>query len=56
MGQEAAAVPDETRFGTALCNLRCGNDLCWGFRLNSSMRLHLALVGTGQTCHGEDVG
>lgn len=50
-GREATAISDETRFGTALYDLRCGNDLCWGFWLSSSVHMHLAVVGTSQRCH-----
>ena len=28
-------IPDEFRFGLALYELRCGNDLSWGFWLTS---------------------
>lgn len=50
-GQEATAISDETRFGTVLYNLRCGNDVCWGFWLSASTHLHLAIVGTDEGCH-----
>lgn len=48
---EAHVVPDEVRFGRALYDLRCGNDLCWGFWLGGAVHLHLALVGTVEQCH-----
>jgi hypothetical protein len=50
-GQEAVRIPEETRFALALYELRCGNDLCWGFWLGASVHLHLALVGTADDCH-----
>lgn len=51
LGPEATAIPEETRFGTALYDLRCGNDVSWGFWLGSSLYLHLAIVGTAAPCH-----
>ncbi|MFI0482741.1 hypothetical protein [Actinomadura sp. 9N215] len=51
IGREATAISDETRFGTALYNLRCGNDVCWGFWLTASLHLHLAIVATDEKCH-----
>ncbi|MGI5165864.1 hypothetical protein ACQEU3_16035 [Spirillospora sp. CA-253888] len=51
IGPEADAISDDTRFGQALYDLRCGNDLCWGFWLNKTTHLHLAVVGTSQRCH-----
>lgn len=54
IGEEAAAIPDETRFGTALSDLRGGNDVCWGFWLGPSVHLHLAAVGTDRGCHVPD--
>lgn len=44
-------IPEETRLGIALYDLRCGNDVCWGFWLGSSAHLHLAIVGTNRACH-----
>jgi hypothetical protein len=51
VGQEADRVPDDVRFGMAHYDLRCGNDVCWGFWLGSSAFLHLAIVGTSASCH-----
>lgn len=51
IGPEATAIPEETRFGTALYDLRTGNDVCWGFWLGASTHLHLAIVGTAAACH-----
>jgi len=51
IGPEVEAIPEDTRFGTALYDLRCGNNVCWGFWLNAASFLHLAIVGTNRTCH-----
>ncbi|MFC5185207.1 hypothetical protein [Actinomadura harenae] len=51
IGQEADAIPDQVRFGRALHDLRSGNDVCWGHWLGGTTHLHLALIGTPETCH-----
>lgn len=53
LNQDAGPMTEETRFGMALYDLRCGNDVCWGFWLGASAGsyLHLAVVGTSTTCH-----
>ncbi|MFC5182789.1 hypothetical protein [Actinomadura harenae] len=50
-GEEAEAIPDAARFGRAEHALRGGADVCWGFWLNGSTHLHLAIVGTSEACH-----
>lgn len=51
VGELATAIPDETRFGLALYDLRCGNDVCWVYWLGTSSLLHLAVVATSRGCH-----
>lgn len=51
IGEEAEAIPEETRFGMALYDLRCGSDVCWGFWLNASTHFHIAIIGTSAGCH-----
>jgi hypothetical protein len=49
--QQRLFIPDDDRFGLALYELRCGNDLSWGFWLNNAsfQAISLITVDTG-TC------
>jgi hypothetical protein len=51
IGQQATAIPEKTRFGIALYDLRAGNDLSWGFWVGTSTMWSAAVVGTDAKCH-----
>lgn len=42
--QQRTFIPDETRFGLALYELRCGNDLSWGFWLTNGSYQAMSLI------------
>ncbi|TDD63859.1 hypothetical protein [Actinomadura rubrisoli] len=44
---QATAISRQDRFGYALADLRCGNDLSWGFPLAGSKYLALAVIAVG---------
>jgi hypothetical protein len=44
-------IPDKTRFGIAVYDLRCGNDICWGFWLSGGGVVSIAVVGLAAPCH-----
>ncbi|GAA2119684.1 hypothetical protein [Actinomadura alba] len=49
LGAQALDIPDEMRFGRALHDLQCGNDISWGFWLTGgSSYVSMAVVATAE--------
>jgi hypothetical protein len=42
--QQCSFIPDEDRFGLARYELRCGNDLSWGFWLSNGSYQAMSLI------------
>ena len=47
--QQRTFIPDEFRFGLALYELRCGNDLSWGFWLTNASYQSMSLIAVGDS-------